>query len=106
MEDTKRLRENRWLIVPIDMDVHDEKHDAISTVPLLDHFTARRVRATFEPTVNDHLGSVVALMFSIEEALKHPKSTELQKRLGELTVHALDIQLPYLRRGLIPEDQR
>lgn len=105
-QDTKKLRGNRWLIVPIDPDVHDEKHEAVSTVPLLDHFTARRVRAIFEPVPNDYIASVESLLFAIEEATLSPKAQEVERRLGELTIFAVEIQLPYLRKGLIPEDQR
>ena len=99
-ETTKHLRNHHWLIVPLHNAEHQALHNAVTTVPLLDHQTAKRVDRDYHPIRGSYIGSVFELMHVIEDAFKHPRASELEKALGQLTVHALEMQIPFIREGL------
>jgi hypothetical protein len=88
---------------PMDALVEQTLHQQNPTIPVIDSITAQHVLREFHPTRN-YISSVYGLMTSIETALRHPKAKPIQKRLGELTVYGLELQLPYLRDGLISKE--
>jgi hypothetical protein len=95
------LREDRWLIPPITRDAHQELHKAVAIVPALDWNTLARVRRDFESTPGDFIRSIGDFCISLEESLRHPRETELQRALGELTIQALEEQIPFIEEGLM-----
>ena len=96
-KDLKALREDKRLIVPLEHDVHKELHRAVSHVPPLSYHMARHVlRAYSEFEADTYLHNVENLQFSIEEAMKHPRADRLEREVGALAVHALDLQRPFL----------
>jgi len=70
-------------------------------VPVLDPITTARVRRSYEPTPGHFLDSTVNLILAIDEATQAPRSSQLQKRMGELTIHALELELPFIKEGLV-----
>lgn len=98
---TKELRGNPWLIIPIEAEAHKEIHRQIATVPVLDHFTAQRTLREFYPARGDYLKTIVELAFSIEEAINNPKARCIEKGIGELVIHSLEIQYPLIEKGLL-----
>ena len=102
---TRLLRRNPSLIIPMDGQVHEAKHQAISTIPLLDRFTAQRVHSSFEPNPNDHIESVYKYMRAIEEAIKRPNTQDIERSLGLLAVHAMELQLPFFKEGIVLGDK-
>lgn len=98
---TRELRSNRWLIPPLEPDTHREIHSQIATVPLLDHFTADRVLRDFVPIKNNYLATIGELCLSIEEAIHHPKARQIERELGSLVIHALELQMPLIKEGLL-----
>mgnify|MGYP000894121300 CR=1 FL=1 len=101
METTRCLRRNHWLMPPMEDPPHIALHQTISTVPLLDPHTAMRVHRTFEPVEGDYIASAWAYMRSIEQAIRHPRAGELEKRLGELSMYAIEQQIPFIKAGLV-----
>jgi hypothetical protein len=43
------------------------------------------------------------LMRSIEGAIKHPKTNELERMNAAVAVHAIEAQIPFIREYLITE---
>jgi hypothetical protein len=100
LETMKCLRRNHWLMPPLEDPPHVELHRAISTVPLLDHHTAARVHREFEPVEGDYIASMWSLMRTIEQAIKHPRASHIEKGIGNLAVYAIEQQIPFVREGL------
>lgn len=99
-ESTKRLRQNRWLIALIDPDSHRALHQAIATVPVLDHYMAERVNRDFMPVRGDHLRTMDELCFSIDSATRHPKAGVIERGIGQLVIEAVQLQKPFVAEGL------
>lgn len=99
-EATKSLRNNRWLIPPLESHVERQIHADIAVVPLLDPVTAIHVRRDFEPVEGNFIATMYSYIRSVETAIKHPKSSALQKTLGALSAQAVELQIPYVEEGL------
>lgn len=95
------IRENPWLIAPIDREVHDELHRECPPVPLLGYHALLRVANDFRPRPGDHLGSMDELIMSIDRAIQHPKTKPIEAELGMLTMRAVELQKPFIRQGLV-----
>jgi len=44
-------------------------------------------------------------MVSIEEAAKHPRAQELERAMAALTVHACELQIPFIKEGYVDLEQ-
>lgn len=104
-EATKSLRNNRWLIPPLECQVERQIHADIAVVPLLDPVTAIHVRQDFQPVEGNFVASMYSYIRSVENAIRHPKSSALQKTLGALSAQAVELQIPYVEEGLIEDDR-
>lgn len=49
----------------------------------------------------DYIRSIESLMFEIEDKTKDRRVTSLEAGVANLAVHALELQLPFIREGLI-----
>lgn len=96
----KDLRNIQWLIPPIREEQHRLLHINIEGVPVPGYATMARIRREYEPMPSDYIGSMARFMVATENALRHPKTTELQKALGALTIQAMAEQIPFVREGL------
>lgn len=98
----RRLRNNHLLIPELDVDVHKELHENCPTVPLLGLYALRAINC--EPWEGkDTLTSVDNLLVVIHEMLKRPRFHPVDRELGELAIHAIDLQKPYIKEGLRSE---
>lgn len=93
--DGEELRRDKSLIVPLEHDVHAELHRETPAVPLLGYFALRRVNSSYEAGTN-YLENVENLQRSIEEAGNSPKAHYVEKQVGELTIHVLELQKPFI----------
>jgi hypothetical protein len=98
--ETRRIRQNHHLIIPMDEEIEGMIHKQIVTVPLLDRYTARFVSRDFNPHPT-YLGSINRLMSSIEAGVRCQKATQLQRSVAELTVAAIEQQIPLIKAGQI-----
>lgn len=97
---TRDLRRNPTLIVPLDDEIHGLLHHNIPVVPLLDHFTAMTVRREFYPNPHHHpLRTMDNLMQTIDHAIQGEKVKPIQRQLGELAIHAIDLQRFFVSIG-------
>ena len=98
---TKALRASRWLIPYIEHEAHKELHRTVATVPVMDHYMGVRVLATFSPVDGDYLATMDNFMFSIEDAMQHPRVGIIERGLGELVIAAIELQKPFIKEGLL-----
>lgn len=97
----KSLRENHWLIPPIDGEIHGMLHDAVSGVPPLTYHVARAALSDFVPVRDDYVGSLDSLITSIDKAARGPRIDHIQRSIAGLSVHALELQRPFIAEGLV-----
>lgn len=95
---TRSLRQHPSLIVPMNEEIHDILHREVPVIPLIDHYTAMTVRRDYTP--HSHYNkSLDSLMRCIDTAIRGSKVKPIQKQLGQLTIHALELQKPWLHIG-------
>lgn len=92
------------MIALLDPEVHDALHDACPGVPPLDVWTAQRVRRLYVPTP-DPILATEHYMRAVEQAMQSPKSHTIERQVASLAIFAVDLQRPFLRRGLISYEQ-
>lgn len=103
-EATKSLRNCRWLIPPLEAEAERQIHANIAVVPLLDPVSAIHTRKNFRPVQGNFVESMYRFITAVEQTIRHPKSSELQRVLGSLTAQAVELQIPYVQDGLIETD--
>lgn len=99
--DAKAVRRNPFLIPPLERDAHDELHRNVQYVPPLGRHLMALIKRDFLPIKDDYTGSIESLMFEIEDKTKDRRVSELEAGVALLAVHALELQLPFIREGLI-----
>ncbi len=99
--DTKEIRRNRWLMPTLVRVGHTALHDEVIFVPPLDMYTAQRVRRDFDPVRGNYIRSIENLMFAIEDALQHPRTRAIQIESAQVTIHALELQIPFIKEFLV-----
>jgi len=100
---TRKLRQLPCLIVPMFAEVEEELHKNIVTVPLLDPYLASHTVKNFHPS-RTYTASMYGLMTAIESSAQFRKTTDLQRRVAELTVHAIELQIPFVRQGQLTNE--
>jgi hypothetical protein len=88
------------LVARIGAGIHKDLHSNAPGVPVLDVFTQQRVANLYVPTTNI-LDNMELYMLAIEEAMTSPKSHSIERQVASLVIHAVDLQRPYIREGLI-----
>ena len=94
-----RIRAVKSLRPVIPRVIHNAIHAHTPPVPLLGYETLVQVQKNFRPT-SDTLETLDLLCDSIVEAGRHPRAHPIERELGELTIEALQLQVPFLREGL------
>lgn len=103
-EATRDLRRTPELIPPMQPEYERAIHANIACVPLLDYTTAFWVRNNFEPVQGNFVATMYQFISTVEDSMKHPKASTLQKTLSALTAQAVELQIPYVKEGLIETD--
>lgn len=101
--DTKALRREQLLIPNLQIIGHTALHREVAIVPPLDRFTAGRVLRDFYPVRDNHVATMEELMKSIEIASQHPKACSIEKENAQVAIHAIELQIPFVREYLITE---
>lgn len=100
---TRKLRQHPALIVPMHAEIEQDLHSAVTCVPLLDLYTAQHTYKEWHPC-KTYIASIHGLLTAIEASARHRKATTVQKRLAELTVYAVETQIPYIREGQLTNE--
>lgn len=103
MPNLKRIRQDPRLIIPLDIDTHNDLHRSVAAVPSLTHDMAGRAFSLFRDYGDavDPITNLQNYMTSIEQAARHPKAKELERSMAELTVWACEMQIPYIQQGYV-----
>lgn len=99
-EEATYLRQQPLLIPKMDNEVHNELHANCPEVPLLGAYALREVANNFERGSNP-IETLCKLIWSIDNASRHPKAHRIERQLARLSASALELQLPYLREGIV-----
>jgi len=99
-KETQDIRSNTWLLPALDSDVHNDLHREVAAVPTPPFNMARFILKEFVPIKDDYVATVHSLMGTIEEAIHHPRVRTIEYQLGDLIIHSLEAQLPYIKEGL------
>lgn len=91
-KEAEYLREVPELVPRLDRGFHEYVHRNSPAVPLLGYFALSGVAKYFEPVRHDTLATIDNLMGAIESSTMHWNTHDIDKRLGELAVEALEIQ--------------
>lgn len=93
------LRGTNALIPLMDRNVHNELHRNVPIVPLLGFNALYTVYRGFQ-TTGDTFQDIARLQSLIDRASDNPKAHEIERGLGDLAIHALDLQIPFLKEGM------
>lgn len=93
------IREHPTLLFPMEVPLHNELHGNCPAVPLLGVYALKHIARNWEPD-RDKLQSLGNLQAAIEQAGEHPRAHPIEKQLGDLAIHAIDLQKPYLRESI------
>lgn len=103
---SRALRTNPMLIVPLDREVHEAKHDAVSFVPPLGRFVAALVVRDYKAVQGDYLASLDGLIDVIDDQTHDRRLPLDERRYAEFTIDALARSRPFVERGLVlPADR-
>jgi len=98
----KKIRQSLGMIALMAVDAHNALHDACPAPPPLDVHMSQRVSGLFVPH-NNPLIAVDNFRFAVENALRHPRTHDIERQVAMLTIEAVTLQMPFLRDGLISE---
>ena len=98
---SKEIRNNRWLIVPLDHETHNELHRNIGLVPVLGWLMETKIAKEFYPHPGDYVKTVEELAHIVHEVTGNFRTPYLEKEIGNLIVCSLEMQLEYIESGLI-----
>jgi hypothetical protein len=88
------------MIALLEIDSHRELHAASPAPPPLDPFTAQRVSRLYVPSPNP-LQAIDNFRYAVEQAIRSPKSHDIERQTAMLAIEAVTIQLPFIREGLV-----
>ena len=103
--ESKELRDTGQLIPLMERDVHNALHKQCSPVPLLGYDALKLVLRDYVPIDGSVMGSVGALLKSINEAGKKPRISRMQTKLALLVIETIEEQQPFIREGMPASEQ-
>ena len=96
--ESRCLRRSSGLIVRLAQDTHSALHRAVTTVPVPNVYMVRNIAREFVPS-GDIFQAMDNLCFAVDEAMQHPKTTMMDRRLGQLMIESVVTQRPFIREG-------
>lgn len=103
-EATKHLRAIPELIPPLEKAAELACHKAVAIVPVPSPQSAFFIARNYEPVKGNYVASMFAYVSTLEDAIKHPKASTLERALTALTAQAVEMQIPYVKEGLVETD--
>lgn len=95
--EARYLREMGGLRVDLPRAEHDEMHRRVALVPLLGVHALQRVASDYKP-VNSLYQNIDRFVCLTERALKNPKSHEIERELGQLTIKSILMQREFIEQ--------
>lgn len=103
---TKKLRNEHWLIPPLEDDAHVELHKQVGIVAIPSYLLAVDILKNFEPHPGNYLKTIDRLVMAIERSVYNPKMDEIEQAIGNLMMRAIYQQRPFIEQGLIVQDEQ
>ncbi len=97
---TERFRQIGGLVVPLLVTCHQELHDNISRVPMMDEPAMKHVIDNYEPA-DTYMQSYSNLIIAYERTLRHYDIDKINKQIGGIALDAIIAQRPYIKDGLV-----
>lgn len=94
------LRENSGLIAFMDRTTHNALHDRVACIPPPSCNMAQ-VALHHLRTHGNALEQADKYMQGIDEAMRHPKASDIEKKLGELILYSVEAERPFVRDGML-----
>ena len=98
----QKIRQSLGMIALMETDAHDALHDACPAPPPLDVHMSQRTSRLYVPHPNP-LIAVDNFRFAVEQAMRHPRTMDIERQVAMLTIEAVTLQLPFLRDGLVTD---
>ena len=89
-EASKKIRQNTWLIPPLDVDIHEALHKSIPLVPAMGYLITNRVLRDYEPYPGDYVKSLNRLIIVTHEVTQAVNVSKIEKELGLVVIESLD----------------
>ena len=99
-DSSKKLRETPELIIPMYRNYHNQIHNELEQIPLLDTHMLDFIRSNYKSVRNRPIESIYALQTVIHEASYGLRTSLIAQKMGELVVRSLEIQLPMIKKGI------
>ena len=97
----RKLRTTPELIVPLYHGAHNQIHQNLEQVPMLDTFTLDRVVRDFQPIQDNPVYSIYALQKAIHESVNfNARASKVAREVGMIACEALEMQVPIIKQGL------
>lgn len=97
---TYALRQERGLIVPMELAAHAALHREVTVVPVPDHYTAMFAVRALQHQANP-MRQIDRFMQVIEQAGQNKNARPLDRQLGQLVIASIEAQLPFIREGFV-----
>lgn len=93
-----RLRTSEGLHHEVGQFTHEQLHANVPEVPLMSSLLLNKVYYDYEDDPDTHI-AVARFKECVISAASHPRVKDIEREVASLTLKALTMQLPYLRRG-------
>jgi hypothetical protein len=94
--ESKRLRRHGGLIVRMAQEPHTALHEACTAVPIPNVYMLRGIARAYVMG-REPLESLDNFCFAVEEAAQHPKAIDIDKRLGDIMIDSIRMQIPFIK---------
>ena len=101
--DSKALRKNPWLVIPMEQDAHNALHAVVSYVPTLGRHVLSLVRRAYTPIEGDYVASAVELMNTIQIESNHIRVGCFEREVAEMVIESIEMQMGYIKQGVVYE---
>ncbi len=101
--EASKLRNLSGLIVPMYIQPHDQLHNEISLVPLLDSIQVYYIKKTFKTYSRDYIGNLNRLIESVHESKDRFEYDPIRSGVSDFTILALEKQIPFIKEGVYKE---
>ena len=96
--DSKELRRDSGLIIPMDEEVHAELHRDVSKVPLLGRQAIHLIHNEFH-SGNNYMDNIDNLLFAFNKVELDNKMLPIDRMLAEIAINNIGLQKPYIKFG-------
>lgn len=102
-KNNRKIRQSLGMMALMEINAHRALHAACPAPPPLDPFTAQRTARLYVPHPNPLIG-VDNFRFAVEQAIRQPRTHDIESQTAMLAIEAVTLQLPFIREGLVSDE--